>query len=183
MGAFSFRGRKTKSGKMKTMKARTILLVWLVIFFAFGAYGFGRGLSNQRSYSPFDWKDALEPTITFAAVGLCFGAYLSIGLVILKLVRREQLYRVWAVLLLAFLGTLAIPGPTAIVLLAEKATVSGIRLYQKELFYFPILFYYIARHHSFQCSKSVKHWHKAQTGVLALYEWPIPAAYVNIDRN
>jgi hypothetical protein len=32
-------------------------------------------------------------------------------------------------------------------------------------------------------SKSVKDWHKSQTGVLALSEWPVPAAYVNIDGN
>jgi hypothetical protein len=125
------------------MRTRTILLLWLVIFVAFGVYGFGRGLSNQSSYLPFDWKDALEPTIMFSAVGLCFGAYLSIGLMILKLVKRERLYRVWAVLLLALLGALAIPGPTYIVLFAMDATVSGIRLYQKELFYFPILAYYV----------------------------------------
>jgi hypothetical protein len=126
------------------MKLRTILLLWLVSFIAFGVYGFlDLGLSSQSSYLPFDWKVALEPTIAFAAVGFCFGAYLSIGFLVLKLVRRERLYRVWAVLLLACLGILIIPGPMGILLVAEQATVSGIRLYQKELFYFPILALYL----------------------------------------
>src|SRR5215475_10139584 len=126
-----------------TMRSRTILLLWLVIFVGFGVYGFGRGLSNQSSYLPFDWKDALEPTIMFSAVGLCFGAYLSIGLFILNLVKRERVYRIWAVLLLAFLGAVTIPGPTYIVLFALHATASGIKLYQKELFYFPMLAFYV----------------------------------------
>jgi len=65
------------------------------------------------------------------------------GLVVLKLVRRERLFRVWAVLLLGFLGLLSIPGPMGMVLLAEQATISGIRLYQKELFYFPTVALYV----------------------------------------
>lgn len=120
------------------MKPRTILLLWLVIFMAFAGYGFlGPGLSYQNSSARFEWEAALESTITFSAIGFCFGAYLSTGLVVLKLVRRERLFRFWAVLLLAFLALLSIPGPMGMVLLAEQATNSGMRLYQKELFYFP----------------------------------------------
>src|SRR4051812_48111622 len=129
------------------MKPRTILLLWLAVWIAFTAYGFlGPGMTYQPgpgSGRPFDWKAALEPAITFSAVGFCFGAYLSIGLVVLKLVRRERLYRVWAVLLLALLGVLSIPGPVAILFLAERAPISGIRLYQKELFYFPNVALYV----------------------------------------
>jgi hypothetical protein len=129
------------------MKPYTIILMWLAVWIAFTTYGFlGPGMAYQPgagSGLPFDWKAALEPTIAFSAIGLCFGAYLSIGLVFLKLVRRERLYRVWAVLLLAFLGLLLIPGPTGIVFLVERATISGSRLYQKELFYFPNMALYV----------------------------------------
>ena len=128
------------------MKFHAIILGWLALWIAFTLYGFlGPGMSYQPgpgSGLPFDWKGALEPTITFSAVGFCFGTYLAIGLAILKLVRRERLYRVWAILLLAFLGALFIPGPMGIVFLAEQATISGIRLYQKELFYFPTVALY-----------------------------------------
>ncbi len=125
------------------MNARTIILTWLIILIAFAGYGFlGPGLSDQPN-GWFNSKTALEPTIMFSGVGFCFGAYLSAGLVTLKLVRRARLYRVWAVLLLALLAVLCVPIPMGIVFLAEKVTISGMRLYQKELFYFPTAALYL----------------------------------------